>query len=356
MNIGNLRDRAIDAIPLLVFAAIALVMMSVGGFQTPAKIMVVNAVLVIGTYVFIGNSGILSFGQVSFAAVGAYTTALLTMRPTVKDGLLVDAPEWLTAIQVPPLLGLLAGAVVAALVALLFSWPIMRLSGLSAGIATLAMLVIVQVTIGNASSITGGKNSLVAIPQDQTPWTLAMWLVIAGIAALAFQASPVGRKLRASREDEVAARSIGISVVAERRVGFVVSGALLGLGGGLYAQVLGSISADTFYFALTFSTLLMLVFGGIGSLFGALAGTALITVVGEALRQTEAGINLGEVTVGLVSGTRELVLGAIMLLTLFLMRNGVTGGRELSDMLRRRRNARAAQRHQQQEEEEAVLS
>lgn len=326
----------IDMIPVAAFVVIMVVGLQTSGWQAPAELMIVNAIMVVGSYIFIGNSGIVSFGHMGFAAIGAYTSALLTMSPMVKGGLIDDSPTWLVEMNVAPVVGVVAGGLLAAVFGLLVSFAIVRLSGLSAGIATLAILVVVQVVIGNADSITGGKNSLVGIPDSGSSYTLLGWFIAIAVIAYVFQNTRMGRRLRATREDEVAAKSIGIGMSSERRWAFVVSAFAVGIGGALYGQILGSINAEAFFLTLTFFTLLMLVFGGMGSLFGAIAGTFAITLLAELLRRWESGIDMFGMVFAGRAGTRELGLGIVMLIVLFTMRSGITRGRELSGFWRRR--------------------
>ena len=128
-------------------------------------------VAVVGLYVFVGNSGVLSFGHVAFMAIGAYVSALLTMSVAAKGVFLPDLPIWLKSAEWAPLAAAFVGGAVAAVVALVVGFPLMRLSGISAGIATFAILVVTYVVIGNWSSVTGGQNSLMGLPIYVGPWT-----------------------------------------------------------------------------------------------------------------------------------------------------------------------------------------
>jgi branched-chain amino acid transport system permease protein len=106
-----------------------------------------------------GNSGILNFSTIAFMAIGAYTSALLTMPPGMKSTFLPDLPAWLAAAQIPPLAGAGAGGVLAALVALVLGLPIMRLSGIAAAIATISLMIICYIVLGNWTWLTGGQQS-----------------------------------------------------------------------------------------------------------------------------------------------------------------------------------------------------
>ena len=147
--------------------------------------------------------------------------------------------------------------------------PLMRLSGLAAGIATLAVLEITHNVLREWTKIGPGATTLSLIPESTGPTQPVIGvLVIIGVA-YAYQRSRLGRMLRASREDAAAAEAVGVNVHRQRLWAFTLSGALAGFAGGLYVHILGSITTDSVYLELTFLTLAMLVFGGATSLWGA---------------------------------------------------------------------------------------
>ena len=145
------------------------------------------------------------------------------------------------------------------------------------------------------------------------------------IAAYAYQRSRFGRMLRATREDPAAAGASGISIYRQRLLGFTLSGALAGLAGGLYVHELGLITPDLFY--LTFVTLAMLVFGGVGSLWGAVLGALAISALNSFLGDAENTVHVG-FRLTLPDGTRLVTIGAVMALVIILRPSGLTGGRE----------------------------
>jgi branched-chain amino acid transport system permease protein len=117
--------------------------------------------------------------------------------------------------------------------------------------------------------VTGGGSSLVGIPTEVGPWTALAAAAVTIYVAYVFQSSHVGLMLRASRDDEIAAKASAVDVITVRIVAFVLSAFFVGVGGGLYAQFLGILTVDMFYLNMTIITLTMLVVGGIGSLTGA---------------------------------------------------------------------------------------
>src|SRR6185503_2372746 len=257
----------------------------------------VNLVAVVGLYVFVGNSGILSFGNVAFMAVGAYVSALLTMKAAAKSVFLPDLPAVIAAAEWPPLPGALAGGCAAALMALVVGWPLMRLSGISASIATFAVLVITNVVLGNWTSVTGGQNSLMGLPLYVGVWTASAWAAAAIVIAFVYQESRSALLLRASREDEAASQALGVHIVRHRLTAFAISGFLSGIAGVLLAHLLGTVRVETFYLDLTFLIVAMLVIGGMRSLAGAVAGAVVIAALTELLRQAEIGVTVGAITI-----------------------------------------------------------
>ena len=151
--------------------------------------------------------------------------------------------------------------------------------------------------------------------------------------ALAFKWSASGYRLQATREDEVAARSLGISVTGERLIAFALSGMLCGIGGALAAHQSGVLNPTTFYFGATVTTVTMLVVGGARSVFGAVLGTIAVASVNEVLRGFEGGAHLfGVLSIGRTPGLAAIGLGLILLATMIAMPDGLSGGREAGEL------------------------
>src|SRR3954451_11174403 len=287
--------------------------------------MLIMVILVVGLYVFAGNSGVFSFGQIGFMAIGAYTTAIVRIPPDTKEALFPKLP----AIQLSPLGATLLGGAVAALAALLVAIPLMRLSGLAASLGTFAFLNIIYVVASNWSSVSGGSTGLANVPQTTTKYTGLLWVAIAIVIAWLFQLTRQCLRLRASREDEVAAASVGIGIYYERIVAFVLSGFITGIGGALFAEYYGTFNPDAFFVSITFLTVAMLVVGGRLSLSGAVVGTLFITAATEGLRRVEQGVDLGVVTIPARPGLQEVGVALTMLVVLLLRPAGITGGTEI---------------------------
>ena len=304
----------------------------------------ISAAIVVALYVFVGNSGVLSFGQVSFVELGAFAAGVMTIpaeqKPTIVPGL---AP-FLAHHSVGNAASLALAAALGGLYALLVGVPLMRLSGLAAGIATFAVLGITINVFRNWTKIGPGPLTLTSIPETTNLLQATVGVVAVVAIAFAYQQSRLGRQLRATREDPAAAQAAGIDVHRQRLWAFALSGALSGFAGGLYihsAATLGT--SQAVFLELTFLSLAMLVVGGVSSLWGAVVGALLISGLDSFLIDAENGqVGFVNSLLGhpLWGGSRLVIVGAFMAAVLILLPNGLTGGKEFR--LPRRRPARAA--------------
>ncbi|MFO7571575.1 MAG: branched-chain amino acid ABC transporter permease [Gaiellaceae bacterium] len=297
------------------------------------EIYVINALIavaiVVALYTFIGNSGVLSFGHISFVAVGAWTAGVLSVPEQEKPAFMPYLFGFLRDTTVGNVPSLVIAGLVGAVFALIVGLPLMRLSGLAAGIATFAVLEITINILRFNEKIGPGLNTFSSVPEttDLLQATVGALVVIG--AAFAYQRSRHGRQLRATREDPAAARAVGISIYRQRLGAFVLSGFLAGLAGGLYVHFL-PLNADVVYLDLTFITLAMLVIGGTTSLWGAVVGALAVSTLDSVLANAESGLDVLGTTVDLRPGTRIVVVSALMALVLILRPGGLTGGREFS--------------------------
>jgi branched-chain amino acid transport system permease protein len=297
--------------------------------ESAMTVALINCMVVVGLYLFFGNSGVFSFGQISFMAVGAYLAAWLTISPDSKALLLPDLPGLLGNADFGPVAATVIAVAAAGVAGYAAGLPLMRISGLPAGMATFALLVIVNNVLGNSHTLTSAGGTLSGVPFSTTLPIALIWTLVTLVVAFAFQTSRYGLLLRASREDLLAARAIGVRVERLRRVSFTISAALTGAAGALYAQYAGSIDPDTFYVEITFLTLAMLVIGGKNSLAGAVVGTAVISILAELMHRAEAGQPIGPVTVQIPLGIHQVVFALMLLVVLVLRPDGITGGREI---------------------------
>ncbi|MDI6900533.1 MAG: branched-chain amino acid ABC transporter permease [Anaerosomatales bacterium] len=299
----------------------------------------VSLMMVIGVQVFMGNSGILSFLHVGFVGVGAYVSGLLSTAPATKALGVPNLYPFLVDIQIPVLPAIAVGGLVAALIAVIIGYPLMRLSDAVAVITLFATLIVFHVIMTQWDNVTNGPRTFFGVPEYTT-------LIVALVAAVGFllvgywfRESSVGLRLRASRDDRYAAAATGIHVMGVRYAGFVLSALMGGLAGGLWAHYITSFSPKAFYLTEMFLLISMIVIGGTGSISGAVIGTTLVTVAREGLRQVEAFINNARVLPFEVYGLTELVLAVLLVLVLVWRPAGVIGGQEIGVRLLRNRRA-----------------
>ena len=286
----------------------------------------VSVAVVVAIYVFVGNSGVLSFGQISFVAVGAFAAGVMTIPLESKTGVLPQLFPILRDHTIGNTASLLLAAAVGGVFAFLVGLPLMRLSGLAAGIATFAVLEITHNLLREWTKIGPGATTLSLVPESTGARQATVGALIVIGVAFAYQRSRLGRLLRATREDPAAATGVGVSVHRQRLWAFTVSGALAGFAGGLLVHELGSITTEQVYLELTFVTLAMLVVGGVSSLWGAVLGALAVSGLNSFLIEAEDGVG----AVDLPSGSRLILLGAIMATMLILRPSGITGGREFT--------------------------
>jgi branched-chain amino acid transport system permease protein len=296
--------------------------------QTYVITALINVTIVVALYVFIGNSGVLSFGHVSFVAVGAWTAGVLSMPVAEKPAIMPHLFGFLRDTTVGNVPSIALAAAVGAAYALIVGLPLMRLSGLAAGIATFGVLEITHNVLRYWEKIGPGVTTFSAVPETTGLLQACVGALIAVVVAFAYQQSRFGRMLRATREDAAAARAVGVSIYVQRLVAFTLSGAVAGLAGGLYVHVL-PINTELVYLDLTFITLAMLVIGGATSLWGAVVGALAVSAVDSFLAEAENGVDVFGWNLDLPAGTRIVVVGALMALVLILRPQGLTGGREL---------------------------
>jgi branched-chain amino acid transport system permease protein len=286
----------------------------------------VFATIVIALYVFIGNSGVLSFGHIAFFLVGAYSAGELSIPQDTKSSILPNVFPVIRDHSVGNFWSLVIAAAAGGIFAFVVGIPLMRLSGLAAGIATFAVLEITQNILGNWEKIGPGPLTLSTVPQTTDLWQATVGAIAVAGVAFGYQLTPLGRKLRATREDPFAAQAAGIDVHRQRLWAFTLSGALAGFAGGLFIHFQSTIQTGI-YLDYTFLTLAMLVVGGSRSLLGAVVGALVVSGIDSFFSDAETDA-ISWLHVG--AGTSSVVVAAFMAAVLVFLPRGLTGGRELA--------------------------
>jgi len=265
-----------------------------------------SAVISVGLNLLMGYAGQISLGHAAFYGIGAYATAICTTR-----------------LGLPIPVGMAIGVALAVVVAWIVAAPTLKLKGHYLAMATLGFGIIVSIVFGEAVDWTGGPSGYVGIPRlalfgyafdtDHAYYNLmAVVLALVVLSALNLMKSRTGRALRALHVSEKAAASLGVDIAAHKRFVFVLSAALAGLAGVLYAHYLSFIAPASFGFTFSVQLVVMVVLGGMASVWGSVAGAFFLTILPEALREFE------EIDI--------LVYGAILVATIMFLPDGLAGG------------------------------
>jgi branched-chain amino acid transport system permease protein len=261
------------------------------------------ALVAIGLNMLTGFSGQISLGHAGFFAIGAYTSALLTLR--------LGVPFWLS---IP------AGGALATLIGALIALPALRLKNLYLAIATLGFGIVTQKVIFEWRTVTGGGAGMqVPSPEllgislvegSRMTWVIALTLVAGTWAAFRLANGRTGRALTMLRESEVAAGCIGIHVARYKVTAFALSALYTAVAGGLYANLVRYINPESFNVNMSIMFLAMVVIGGMGSVRGALLGAAFYVAVPEAFRSFK--------------DAPGLIFGLSLMLVMILIPGGLT--------------------------------
>lgn len=325
--VPSVRGTAVLTVPLLALALVA------NAVASPAELRVVvnffvALVLVLSIQSFSGNSGIVSFGHVAFMGVGAYTAALLTIPPAIKQFILPELPSVIGDAHIGFLQAVLISTVVGALVAAVIGVPLMRMQEGAMAMATIGVLVIFFVVFDNWDAVTRGSTGVFGIPRNTSLFSAVILSLIAIFVCRVFRESNAGLKLRASRADPVAAEALGANVVHLRYVAWVLSGAIMGMGGAIWAQYNLAFDPKQFFFTQTFNLLAMVVVGGLASVSGAVIGAATVTLTTEIMRRIEDSVG--------VPGLTQMAVALLILLILYRRPDGLVGRFEVDDLIGRR--------------------
>jgi len=331
---GKFHRLRLISTPLILIAGLValVVLVTVFGDKSLARVAaqtLIKVTFVVGLWIFVGNSGVVSFGHAGFMAIGAYASAWLTLKPQMKSLFLPDLWPFLAQAEWPVLTAAIAGGFLASVVALVAGSAILRLSGIAASIATFAFLAIINTVYSNWEGVTGATSSVVGLTRYADQWVTLAWASAAIIVAALYANSASGLALRATREDEVAASASGIHMYRHRLLSLVISGFFTGVSGALLGHSLGVLNPGSFYLGITFITLAMLVVGGIGSLTGAVCGVVILSVLIELLVKMERGFSFGQSEFALPSGAQEILIGIVMILVLILRPRGLIGDAEI---------------------------
>ena len=334
--LGAVNGGAALAAPIVIVGVMVALLMG-PAFERIYNVFLISLMIVIGMGVYSGNSGILSFGHLSFMAIGAYASGILTISVSLKKMSLPMLPGLLKGIEV----GLLPSILIVIGITIIFAWTtgkmISRLEGSAASIATLGFLVIVHGIIIAAREFTRGSQSFFGVPRDTDITLCIIFAAATIIIARIFRDCLPGLQLRASRDDIAAAESIGIDARKRRLQAWILSAVVVAVAGVLLGHFLGTFSPKKFYFVDTFALLAMLIIGGMESVSGAIFGTILITAVTELLRHLESGIVIFGYQTPEIFGTTQIGICLVILFVMYFRPFGLLGRFEMDQLLRKKK-------------------
>ena len=280
----------------------------------------------------VGVAGQLHLGPNAFITLGAYTAALLTLTPAEKQIIFLVKPlVWpLSQVTLPFFWALLAGGLVAVGFGVLTGFPVFRVRGDYLAIVTLGFGEVVRVLANNLQGLTNGSLGLKGLQPYATLWWAWGVAVVTVVVVQTLKNSGYGRALAAIREDETAARAMGVNTFRHLLLAYVLSAFFFGVGGGLLAHLITTISPNLFTFFLTFNLLIIVVVGGLGSTTGVVLSACLFTVAGEWLRFVEEPQVLFGLPIPGIPGMRQVIFSLALLLVIIFLRQGLWGRREFS--------------------------
>lgn len=266
----------------------------------------IGIILALGLNLITGVTGQLSLGHAAFMSIGAFTSAIITLR----TGL-------------PFSINLLLSGLLTAVVAAIIGFPILRLTGDYLAICTLGFAEIVKVIFLNLDITNRALGLSVPVPRSALPMPIVVLLVaiLTIIASALIYNSRLGRAFKAIRDDEIAAESMGVNVTRYKVQSFAIGSFMAGIGGSLYAHFISYINPSDFGFLKSVDILSMVVLGGLGSIPGSVVGAAVLSAAPEFLR--------------FMSQYRMLVYGALLVFLMIFRPNGLFGGINFTELVLR---------------------
>jgi len=311
-SLVNSRSRTFGIILLLIVIVLIIALVKNAYYISILTFIAINSLIAIGLCLLMGYAGQISLGHAAFYGLGAYTSAILT-----------------TKLAWSPWLSLPVAIMLTCLIAYLIGRPTLHLKGHYLAMATLGFGVIVHIVMKEWLSLTGGNSGLTSIPalsiagipldSERKIFCLASLIMVAVLLFSAnLAASRAGRALQSVHSSEVAASTSGVNIARYKLKVFVLSAGFAAIAGFLYSHYVKFISPQPFDFKFSIELVLMVVLGGVGSVWGGLLGAGIVTILGEALRK------FGHYDI--------IVFGTILMIVIIFFPQGIAG--ELSRLYR----------------------
>lgn len=270
-------------------------------------LMIINIILAVSLHLVIGITGQFSIGHAGFLAVGAYVSAIITMK-----------------FELPFVLAIIIGGIVAALAGLLVGIPTLRLRGDYLAIATLGFGEIIRIVFLNIEYVGGAAGMMVS---NMTTWTSAfVCLVITILVISNFTNSRHGRACIAIRENEIAADAMGINTTFYKVAAFAIGSFFAGIAGGLFSHNFYIIQPTNFGFLKSFDILIFVVLGGLGSMSGSVIAAVLLTIISTYLQQYPE--------------TRMIIYSIVLVVVMLYRPQGLMGTREITEFFGKKKSVK----------------
>ena len=287
----------------------------------------INIILAVSLNLINGFTGQFSIGHAGFMAIGAYTSAYITVNFGDRLRSVLSFLPSAAADGALLLVALAAGALLAAIAGFFVGVPSLRLRGDYLAIVTLGFGEIIRVFILNIDAV-GGARGLSGIPKLANFFWIYLFAALTIVVVYRIVHSSFGRTLIAIREDEIAAEAMGVDTTRSKVISFVVSSAMAGIGGGLFGHYLMYLHTNSFTFLKSIEIIIMIVIGGLGSITGSVVGAVLYISLTEGLREF---------------AQYRMVLFSLLLVIIMIVRpQGLLGHREFVSFLTLRRRRPAA--------------
>ncbi|MGE5257043.1 MAG: branched-chain amino acid ABC transporter permease [Hyphomicrobiales bacterium] len=296
------------------------------------NLIAVNIILALSLNLIYGFTGLFSLGHAGFMAIGAYVCSILILAPEQKEMLFILEPAyaWVQSAQAPFFVAVVAGGLAAALLGLLVGIPLLRLGDDYLGMATLGFAEIIRVVAMNIPRVTNGALGFKGIPDYANLWWNFGWCIFTLYFVIRLVGSNSGNVFKAIRDDETAAKAMGIDVFRQKLLSFTLGAFFAGVGGALLGSLLATIDPKMFTFVLTFNVLMIVVTGGLGSITGSVLAGIVITILLEWLRFVENPLYLGDWELPGIPGMRMVVFSLALICIILFRREGFMGKREFS--------------------------
>lgn len=287
---------------------------------TLTSLILLNVMLAVSLQVTNGLTGLFSLGHPAFMTIGAYLAAILTYPARRKGFMMPELPAAIAGVEWPLLPALLVSAVGAGLVALIVGVAVLRLRGHYLAVATLGLIVIVRIVTNNLDGWTRGGLGLSGVPRLTELWMVWLATGLTVVLAWRLKHASTGRAMMAIRENEMAARCMGIDAFALKLMAFVAGAVLAGIAGALTVHLISVITPGSYGIPLAFNLVVMIVVGGLGSMSGAILAAVALSLLSEGLRPVEESLGL--------YGLSQLLMALLLIVVLRLRPKGLFGSAE----------------------------